>query len=146
MRITTITLALAALLMAGCGGGSSEQARLTTQRVIAHVARNAGVGLVPSAPAGGLVILELPETLRGSFGGFEIYVTRTERADENLDEFLDRTDPDDRGIYWLRDQNAGWVAHTRHGSNVVLAWFGAPRRGNVTEEWRRLHGVMEGLV
>ncbi len=140
--------ALLVLGLAGCGGDddASGGRTFTSQQVIRHVQDAAGVQLaVSSASPDDADVLRLPEQLNELYGGFEVYVLEESSLDKNVERLLGDAEPDERGIYWRRDQNAGWIAFTRHGANVILAWFDASERGQVNERWDRLHDVMQRL-
>ena len=137
---------LATGLGAGCGGSADDEPTFASQQVVDHVYRRGGVQLVrsPGSPPG-IDILVPPAELADAYGRFEIYVVRRKDRDETLERLLGDAEPDERGIYWVRDQNAGWVAATKYGSNVVVAWLDAPGNGQVTEKWTLLHELLSSL-
>lgn len=140
--------AAATLAATGCGigGGDDEGPSFTTNQVVEHVLRRAGVQLVPSRDSPvGIDILQLGGELRELYGAFEVYVLAEEGRDETVEDLLGDAEPDERDVYWTRDQNEGWIANTRYGANVVLAWFDAPGKDVVDERWERLHELMNGL-
>jgi len=140
--------ALLVLGLAGCGADddASGGRTFTSQQVIRHVQDAAGVQLaVSSASPDDADVLRLPEQLNELYGGFEVYVLEESSLDRDVERLLGDAEPDERDIYWRRDQNAGWIAFTRHGANVILAWFDAPERSQVNERWERLHSLMQGL-
>jgi len=137
---------LLALALAGCGGDDGGGRTFTSQEVIRHVQDAAGALLaVSSESPDDADVLRLPEQLNELYGGFEVYVLEESTLDRNVERLLDDAEPDERDIYWRRDQDAGWIALTRHGANVILAWFDAPERSQVNERWERLHSLMQSL-
>lgn len=144
---TIVLISLAGLLaLAGCGGGK-EEPELTSAQVVQHVYRRGGVQLSPSPNAQpGTTILTLPYELRELYGGFELYLFHGEDREEDLEALLQDAEPDDLGIYWVRDQKGGWLALTRYGANLVLAWFDAPGDRSVNQKWHRLDGLLEELA
>ncbi|MBA3366029.1 MAG: hypothetical protein H0U03_09640 [Actinobacteria bacterium] len=135
--------AVGLLALGGCGG--EEEPELTSAQVIQHVYRRGGVQLSPSGDAKpGTTILALPFELRELYGGFEIYLFNGKnRAVEAL---LEDAKPDDLGIYWVRDQQGGWLALSKYGANLILAWFDAPGNRTVSPKWHRLDTLLEELV
>ncbi len=150
MRLRTAVCLLAALALAavaGCGGSGDDDSgrEFTSKQVADHFVAKGGAGLFKSensTPAAD--ILRVPTDLQSVFGGFEVYVFKPQGREEALMELLGEDDPDERGIYWGRDQQGLHVAHTKYGSNVVLAWFAGDKR-TVDERWERLHQVMSAL-
>jgi hypothetical protein len=124
-----------------------------TEEVRAHVEEETGVELtmnpfqttsiterIDVAPLPSLV----PVDIRREWGVFSIAV----RADDEFDRpiwsvALKDVNPDERGIYWRRE-NGRWYATTRYGRDVALLWLaGAERR--VDERWTRLDRILRGL-
>jgi len=54
---------------------------------------------------------------------------------------------DGEGIYWERDSLSNtWIAHSRYGDNVVLAWFSESAEPETDERWERLDDILAGLT
>ncbi len=148
---------LAALaLAASCGGSPEEEPRPPTLTA-AHVARTfaAETGRTlrrapVSDPAWEQLGLGLaaPAGLVRRFGVFSVYVVE-KRHGAALASLLSNKasgtplEPDERGIYWERDSQSGtWIAYSRYGGNVVLAWHSERHERAVDGRWRRLDAVL----
>jgi len=163
MRRPALILLLAALAVAGCGssgdgdGDDQEAAPIAAQAVVQEFEEVPGMPpLKSSAPDPSWdqlsLGLDLPPADQKKFGTFTIYVVDPEDpeavqsllADKDTAEPLQ---PDANGIYWDFDELAkSYVAQKRYGSNVVLAWWNEKRQQGTDARWRRLDGILQGLV
>ena len=146
-------------IAAGCGTSSEEPeatavtAAEVTQEFRADAGRALEDAAVPDAAWRQLSygLDPSPELLR-RYGIFSVYVV--EAGNEEAVESLLRDkatgeplEPDERGIRWERDSQSGtWVAYTRYGPNVVLAWFSGQRREGVDARWERLHRILSDVA
>ncbi|MDQ3994646.1 MAG: hypothetical protein M3265_07615 [Actinomycetota bacterium] len=96
--------------------------------------------------------LNVSERLLRRYGVFTIYVVEPGN-DEAVDSLLsDKAtgkplQPDARGIYWELDtQSNDYVAYSKYGTNVVLAWFGGTTEPQVDVRWQRLDRLMGRLA
>jgi hypothetical protein len=96
--------------------------------------------------------LNVSDRLLRRYGVFSIYVVEPgneEAVDSLLTDKATGTplEPDDRGVFWERDsQSKDWVAYSKYGDNVVLAWFGGTSQPEVDARWERLDRLMSGLA
>ena len=160
MRKVAALLLLAALL-AGCGStGNSEPEpetqALTAGQVSRQFAEDAGRALeqtdVPDAAWQQLGYgLNPSRALQRRFGIFNVYVVEAGNDDAVASLLSDKgtgkpLQADADGIYWERDSLSGtWIANTRYGENVVLAWFSEKKRKGTDERWERLDRILSGL-
>jgi hypothetical protein len=163
-RVALAALALA-VLISGCGGGEETQskpdqeARAIPAAEVIEQFRQAPGGPILRKAAGtdtaweqlGLGLNPSPELLR-RYGTFTVYVVRSGR-DEAVGSLLSNKETgaplaeDERGIYWEFDTLArSWVANTRYGGNVVLAWWNEKPEPGTDARWERLHEMMSGLL
>jgi hypothetical protein len=161
--VHVLAVALLALAL-GAGCGASETAPepepegrvLSAGQVSDEFEEEAGRPLQATVPDPsweqlGFGLNAPPEILR-RFGTFSIYVVDVEDP-EALDSLLrdkatgEPLEQDAEGIYWERDSLSGtWIAHSRYGENVVLAWFSESRERTTDERWRRLDDILSGLA
>ncbi len=155
-----------ALVAAGAGCGAAESAPepepepdarvLSSQQVSEEFADEAGrplEGTVPDPSWEQLGFgLDAPPRVLREFGTFSIYVVDDEDP-EALDSLLrDKATggplaADESGIYWERDSLSNtWIAHSRYGENVVLAWFSESPEPKTDERWERLDNILTGLA
>ena len=158
-RLVATAFAILAL-GAGCGATADEDVQppaLTGAQVAREFRAETGRTLRRAAgtdPAWEQLSfgLDPPTALLRRYGIFSIYVV-AEGNEEAVDSLLrDKAtgkplEPDQRGIRWERDSQSGtWVAYTRYGANVVLAWFSERRRPRTDARWERLDNVLSGLA
>lgn len=158
-RIALVIVALAAL--AGCGGGAEsqpEEKAFASADVIEHFRRQPGAPVLERAAHPDAVWDQLGLGLDASqaqlrrYGTFSIYVvnpSNTEAVGSLLrnKETKKALTPSPRGIYWEYDTLAhSYVAHTRYGANVVLAWWNEREDPSTDARWERLNEMMSALV
>ena len=101
--------------------------------------------LEPSASTDAVTTLVTRPRSTPRFGRFELYVLRPSTARATLRALLGGARRNANGIYWTRDQNAGWIATTVYGRNLAAGWF--PPRGakRVDARWTRLQTVLRRI-
>jgi hypothetical protein len=160
LAVLIIALATGAVV-AGCGATAEPEER-ATRYTAGEVIRQ--FQSEPGAPrlreAAGVdsaweqlgLGLNVSEPLLRRYGVFTIYVVEpgNEQAvdslltDKGTGEPLER---DEDGIYWELDtQSKDWVAYSKYGTNVVLAWFGGKGKPEIDARWERLDRLMDGLA
>jgi hypothetical protein len=155
-------LAVALAAVAACGGGDGEEptpeARfVSSAQVIDHFAKQPGkptlrkeAGADPAWEQLGLGLDATPEELR-RYGTFSIYVVQPGRREAvaSLLRSKETRKPltrGPRGIYWEYDTlSRSYVAHTRYGANVVLAWWNEQREPGTDVRWERLNEMLAAL-
>jgi len=96
--------------------------------------------------------LNAPPAVIARFGTFSIYVVDQEDPEALSSLLRDKAtgeplEMDADGIYWERDSLSDtWIAHSRYGDNVVLAWFSERRRPETDERWELLDEILSGLA
>ena len=158
-RLVATAFAILAL-GAGCGATADEDVQppaLTGAQVAREFRAETGRTLRRAAgtdPAWEQLSfgLDPPTALLRRYGIFSIYVV-AEGNEEAVDSLLrdkatgKQLEPDQRDTRWERDSQSGtWVAYTRYGANVVLAWFSERRRPRTDARWERLDKVLSGLA
>ena len=162
-RFHVLAVALLVLALgAGCGAGEAapdpepEARVLSSQQVSDEFREEAGRPLQETVPDPsweqlGFGLDAPPRVLR-EFGTFSIYVVDDEDP-EALESLLrdkatgEPLELDDSGIYWERDSlSKTWIAHSRYGENVVLAWFSERTEPQTDERWKRLDEILSGLA
>jgi len=162
-RTTLIGALVAALALAsGCGGGGGnetgpEAGAIPAAQVVERFRQAPGHprlrrAAVPDAAWEQLGLgLNAPPNLVRRYGTFTVYVVKPGRG-EAVDSLLRNKETkkplaaDTRGIYWEYDTLAhSWVAHTRYGDNVVLAWWSESRERQTDVRWERLNEMMTAL-
>lgn len=157
-----LAVALAAVLGAGCGSTATEpdpepEGRvLSSQQVADEFEEEAGRPLQEAAPDPAWEQLsyglDAPASILERFGTFSVYVVDPEDREAVTSLLRDKAtgeplEMDAEGIYWERDSLSGtWIAHSRYGENVVLAWFSERRQPGTDERWERLDEILAGLV
>ena len=156
LRVALLLLALATA--AGCGAGPEEPGvtAFTATQVSREFQQRAGRALEEAAvpDAAWLQLgygLDPPPSVVRRFGVFNVYVVEPGN-DEAVDSLLrdkatgEPLPRDRRGIHWeLDSQSRTWVAYTRYGANVVLAWFSERKAKATDERWARLDRILAGL-
>jgi hypothetical protein len=150
---------LVLILLPACGGSAEppEREAVPPAAVAQEFRTEAGRALedaaVPDAAWRQLSYgLDPPPALVRRYGIFSVYVVESgnEEAVESLlrDKSTGRPlDADERGIRWERDSQSGtWVAYTRYGENVVLAWFSGRRAPAVDARWERLDRILSDVA
>ena len=157
---------LAVALGAGCGATESapepdpspepDGLVLSSQQVSDEFREETGRPLEKTAPDPsweqlGFGLDPPPRVLR-EYGTFSIYVVDEENP-EALDSLLrdkatgEPLEEDGEGIYWERDSLSNtWIAHSRYGENVVLAWFSESAKPETDERWERLDEILARLT
>lgn len=156
-------LAGAALALgAGCGASDAEpqpepEGRvLSSDEVSEEFEEEAGRPLEEAAPDPAWEQLgfglNAPLAILEEYGTFTIYVVDPEDL-EAVDSLLadkatgEPLEADADGIYWERDSLSGtWIAHSRYGDNVVLAWYSERMQPGTDDRWRRLDEILSGLA
>jgi hypothetical protein len=165
-RVVLTVLLLAALgataTAAGCGGGEDtapepEARVLTTGQVVDRFRTQPGQprlrkAAVPDAAWEQLGLgLDPSQAQLRRYGVFTIYVVKPGRGNAvrsllSNKETGQPLEPDTRGIYWEFDTLArSWVANTRYGENVVLAWWSEEGERGTDVRWERLHEMLSTL-
>jgi hypothetical protein len=161
LALAVLTL-LALALGAGCGSSDAtpepepEGRVLSAQQISDEFEDEAGRPLQEAAPDPSWEQLGLglnpPPAVLDRFGTFSIYVVDDEDP-EALESLLrdkatgEPLEMDVEGIYWERDSLSNtWIAHSRYGENVVLAWFSEQREPETDERWERLDEILSGLA
>ena len=158
---TPFLLALVVLAFAGCGATAEPQeqvTRHTAAEVVQQFETEPGSPRLRKAAGADAAWeqlglgLNVSERLLRRYGVFTIYVVEPGN-DEAVDSLLtDKAtgkplDADERGIYWELDtQSNDYVAYSKYGTNVVLAWFGGKTEPEIDVRWRRLDRLMERLA
>jgi hypothetical protein len=152
-------LLVLAVVAAACGASDTpepEQEAITAGQVTREFAQETGRGLqeteVPDAAWQqlGYGLNPSPQILN-RFGVFNVYVVEAGNDEAVASLLSDKAtgeplEADANGIYWERDSLSGtWIAHTRYGENVVLAWFSEKTRKGTDERWERLDRILSGL-
>ena len=161
-RIVFIATAVAAVAVAGGCGAAAEpeeqRARYTAAQVIQQFKTEPGSPRLRKAAGADAAWeqlglgLNVSERLLRRYGVFTIYVVEPGN-DEAVNSLLtdkatrEPLTPDGRGIYWELDTQSGdYVAYSKYGTNVVLAWFGGKTEPEVDMRWKRLDRLMERLT
>jgi len=161
-RLGLPAIALAALAVtAGCGSAPEPEqqvTRYTASDVVQQFRSEPGSPRLREAAGVDMAWeqlglgLNVSERLLRRYGVFTVYVVEPGN-EEAVDSLL--TDkatgkplqPDERGVYWELDtQSKDWVAYSKYGENVVLAWFGGRSEPKVDARWERLSRLMSGLA
>lgn len=160
-------LAVAVLVLAlgaGCGSGEAapepepepEARVLSSQQVSDEFREEAGRPLQETVPDPSWEQLgfglNAPPSVLERFGTFSIYVVDQEDPEALSSLLRDKAtgeplEMDADGIYWERDSLSNtWIAHSRYGDNVVLAWFSERPEPQTDERWERLDEILSGLA
>ena len=162
-RSALLASTLAALAVAaGCGSSAAQPDQRATRYTASDVVRQ--FKSEPGSPrlreAAGVdtaweqlgLGLNVSERLRRRYGVFSVYVVEPGN-EEAVDSLLtDKAtgkplERDERGVYWELDtQSKDWVAYSKYGDNVVLAWFGGTSEPKIDSRWQRLDRLMSGLA
>jgi hypothetical protein len=155
---------LAVALGGGCGAAESspepdpvpEGPVLSSQQVSDEFEDEAGRPLEETIPDPSWEQLgfglNAPPAVIERFGTFSIYVVDEEDPEALTSLLRDKAtgeplEMDAEGIYWELDSLSNtWIAHSRYGENVVLAWFSEQTEPETDERWQRLDDILSGLV
>jgi hypothetical protein len=152
---------LAVVAAAGCGGRDEPQPQasaIPAAQVVKHFRQAPGRPRLRRTAVPDVAWEQLgfglnpPPEVQRRYGTFTIYVVKPGRskAVSSLLRHKETKKPlqaDGRGIYWEYDTLArSWVAHTRYGANVVLAWWSETRERQTDARWERLHEMMSALT
>ena len=142
-RLAAGSLALALLAAAPSAHGASTR-DYSVPEVMRAFRTATGLPLVRFREASTADVTSLRsrphETRR--FGEFQIFVFRPGASSRMHRVFTQGERKDRQGIYWVPDHTGGWIAVTRHGRNLAVAWFPTPRGHYVDARWRRLQAVV----
>ena len=160
LAVALLTLAVAA----GCGASEAapepdpepERRVLSSQQVSEEFEEEAGRPLEETVPDPSWEQLGFglnpPRAVVERYGTFSIYVVDDDEP-EALESLLrdkatgEPLEQDAEGIYWERDSLSNtWIAHSRYGENVVLAWFSEKTEPQTDERWERLDEILSGLA
>ena len=157
-------VALAVALVSGCGASEAapepdaepESRILSSRQVSDQFREEAGRPLQETVPDPSWEQLGLgmnpPPALLERYGTFSIYVVDQDDPEALASLLRDKAtgeplEMDAEGISWERDSLSGtWIAHSRYGENVVLAWFSERREPQTDERWERLDEILSGLA
>ena len=155
---------LAVALGGGCGAAESspepdpvpEGPVLSSQQVLDEFEEEAGRPLEETIPDPSWEQLgfglNAPPAVIERFGTFSIYVVDEEDPEALTSLLRDKAtgeplEMDAEGVYWELDSLSNtWIAHSRYGENVVLAWFSEQTEPETDERWQRLDDILSGLV
>jgi hypothetical protein len=165
VKRVALAMLLSAALLSGCGGGENfepepapEARAIPAAQVIERFQQAPGHPRLQKAAGADAAWEQLGLGLNASqqllrrYGTFTVYVVRSGRGDavRSLLSNKETRKPlaeDERGIYWEYDTLAGsWVANSRYGANVVLAWWNEKREPGTDARWERLHEMMSSLL
>jgi hypothetical protein len=159
-RTATLLFLFAALATAGCGSSpeADEAAVLTPGQIVKQFQTEPekprlrkAAGVDPAWEQLGLG-LNVSDRLLRRYGVFTIYVVEPGNAKAVKSLLTNKTtgkplEPDADGIYWELDtQSDDWVAYSKYGDNVVLAWFGGRSEPEADARWERLDRLMSALA
>ena len=165
-RAALAAIAIAALALAGCGSVPEAETEtedeqpitLSAGQVVTQFRAEPGsprlrrAAVADSAWEQLGLGLNVSDALLRRYGVFTIYVVEPGNNDAVKSLLSDKStgeplQPDDRGVYWELDTQSGdYVAYSRYGANVVVAWFGGTSRPATDARWERLDRVMEALT
>ncbi|MGH3033419.1 MAG: hypothetical protein ACRDON_02540 [Gaiellaceae bacterium] len=165
MKRVALAGLLSAAFLAGCGGGENlqpepepEARAIPAAQVIERFRQAPGHPRLRTAAGADAAWEQLGLGLNASqqllrrYGTFTVYVVRSGRdaAVRSLLSNKETRKPleeDERGIYWEYDTLArSWVANSRYGANVVLAWWNEKSEPGTDARWERLHEMMSSLL
>jgi hypothetical protein len=167
MRRRAVSAALAAALVVGlgvgCGGSDDDEPQtegsaVAAAQVVERFRQAPGHPRLRRAPVPDAAWEQLgfgldpPPEIQRRYGTFTIYVVKPDRSEAVGSLLRNKAtqkplQADARGIYWEYDTLArSWVAHTRYGRNVVLAWWSESEERQTDVRWERLHEMMSALA
>jgi hypothetical protein len=163
-RLQALAVLLLALTLVGCGATESapepdpepEGRVLGSRQVSDEFREETGQPLRETIPDPsweqlGFGLNASPKILN-EFGTFSIYVVDEEDPEALSSLLRDKAtgeplESDENGIYWELDSLSNtWIAHSRYGDNVVLAWFSESTEPVTDERWERLDDILNGLA